>query len=469
MQQGPSGRSQVVDYLLKATRKGGPLAASGIHGRLGDLGTIPSEYDLAVSLATGMLDAIVVDTPEAAQKCVSYVRDKGRITCIVLKELGDMSAKMATAPVGIPNVAQRLFDLITPSTSAVRPAFYTALRDTLVVRDLDTAVNVAYEGGRAKWRVITLDGNLIDQSGTMSGGGKAIRSGGGMGPRSGRSSSSEADVTEATVKRLETDLAAAQSRLQECRAALADSSKRLKDSKQKLKSCEIELEKIELAVNLINEQISDISGRMLALERECELSVEERNEISSIESKIHDVSRRIAASSPDQASLQREAKRLQTEIMEIGGPKLKRAQAKVDAASNSIETLSSSLSAAEVAEGTASKQLNKARTAKEKSEKDQDKALERQKALLTEQADMEKEAEIVMVAMEEAKSAAEAHEEVLKNITKEHAVLKEKLNIIGQTEVDLTTSFDEFSKVYSFICQDAYPNEENRFNHMLDY
>jgi structural maintenance of chromosome 4 len=159
LQQGPSGRApETVEYLLKATRKGGPLAGAGVHGRLGDLGSIPAEYDLAVCLATGMLDAIVVDTAEAAQRCVSYVRDKGRVSCIVLKELQNTAAKMDSPPAGLPAGAKRLFDLITPASAAVRPAFYMALRDTLVVKDLDAAVAAAYEGGRARWRVITLDG-----------------------------------------------------------------------------------------------------------------------------------------------------------------------------------------------------------------------------------------------------------------------------------------------------------------------
>lgn len=257
LQQGSSsGRSEVVDHLLKATKKGGPLAAAGVHGRLGDLGTIPQEYDLSVCLATGnMLDAVVVDSAEGAQRCVQYVRDKGRITCIVLKELKIDPSKMDGAPSGMPTGAQRLFDLITPVNAAVRPAFYTVLRDTLVVRDLDSAVSVAYEGGRAKWRVITLDGNLIDQSGTMSGGGKPTKSGGGMGPSRGGQGRAEGGITEQTVRNLEGEVLSAQARLQECRAALQDSTKSLKENKQKLKSCEIEVGSVTsilLSVVLIN-------------------------------------------------------------------------------------------------------------------------------------------------------------------------------------------------------------------------
>merc|ERR1719203_2129506 len=63
----------------------------GVHGRLGDLGTIPKKYDVAVSTACGMLDAIVVDTTEDAQAVINFIRreDLGRATCICLQKIKD--------------------------------------------------------------------------------------------------------------------------------------------------------------------------------------------------------------------------------------------------------------------------------------------------------------------------------------------------------------------------------------------
>ncbi len=54
-------------------------------------------------------------------------------------------------------------------------AFYFGLRDTLVCEDLDTATNIAY--GPVRYRVVTLQGHLIDISGTMSGGGRPKKGG----------------------------------------------------------------------------------------------------------------------------------------------------------------------------------------------------------------------------------------------------------------------------------------------------
>lgn len=45
----------------------------------------------------------------------------------------------------------------------MRPAFYYAIRDTLVANDLDQASRIAY--GRVRYRVVTLKGELIETYG----------------------------------------------------------------------------------------------------------------------------------------------------------------------------------------------------------------------------------------------------------------------------------------------------------------
>ena len=72
-QQNGSGRKHVeLEKIMAAAKKGGPLADAGILGRLGDLGTIPAEYDVAISTACGLLDHIVVETTEGITSSVSY-------------------------------------------------------------------------------------------------------------------------------------------------------------------------------------------------------------------------------------------------------------------------------------------------------------------------------------------------------------------------------------------------------------
>lgn len=81
------------------------------------------------------------------------------------------------APVG----AKRLFDLVVPNlsdeekeqdsdVSPYKVLFYQALHNTLVAEDIDTASDLAY--GKDRWKVVTIDGALIESSGVVTGGGQ---------------------------------------------------------------------------------------------------------------------------------------------------------------------------------------------------------------------------------------------------------------------------------------------------------
>lgn len=162
---------------MNASKKGSELGDVGVLGRLGDLATIPEKYDIAVSTACGaMLDNIVVQTTAGAQRCLEFLRkhNLGRASFIPL----DKQKKGAhDHQVETPENAPRLFDLIVPSNFSVTPALFLAVGNTLVAPDMDTATRWAYDFPK-RWRVVTLKGDLIETTGTMSGGGKTTRSGG---------------------------------------------------------------------------------------------------------------------------------------------------------------------------------------------------------------------------------------------------------------------------------------------------
>ena len=169
-------RSRAVSSILKAARKDGELSRAGILGRLGDLATIDQKYDVAVSTACGMLDHIVVHTTAGAQRCLAFLRkyNLGRANFVPLDK---MKKGAHDRVVETPEGAPRLFELITPSNYAITPALYLGVGNTLVAPDLETATRWGYDFGK-RWRVVTLDGQLIETSGTMSGGGKSSRKGG---------------------------------------------------------------------------------------------------------------------------------------------------------------------------------------------------------------------------------------------------------------------------------------------------
>lgn len=67
-------------------------------------------------------------------------------------------------PIQTPERSPRLFDMVRVKDESVRPAFYFALRDTLVAQDMEQATRMAFQGDR-RWRVVTLKGQIIEMAG----------------------------------------------------------------------------------------------------------------------------------------------------------------------------------------------------------------------------------------------------------------------------------------------------------------
>ena len=119
---------------------------------------------------------MVVDTVAQGQACINVLRTQnvGRASFMVLEKL---STDRINERIQTPDNVPRLYDLIKPKDPKFLPAFYKAVGNTLVADDLEQANRIAF-GSSKRWRVVTLAGQLIDSSGTMSGGGNHVARGG---------------------------------------------------------------------------------------------------------------------------------------------------------------------------------------------------------------------------------------------------------------------------------------------------
>ena len=136
-----------------------------------------ARYDIAITTACSALNHFVVETTSGGQACVEFMRQHnlGVATFIILNKISGAAADMKRTWKQVPST-RRLFDLVKVPNERLRPAFYHALRNTLVARTLDDGMKVAYANGRVIHRVVSLDGQIIERNGTMSGGGSRVRS-----------------------------------------------------------------------------------------------------------------------------------------------------------------------------------------------------------------------------------------------------------------------------------------------------
>ncbi|KAK6089985.1 hypothetical protein P3W45_001031 [Vairimorpha bombi] len=134
----------------------------GVVGRLKDIGEVEPKYELPLKISCTRLNNIVVDTTQTAEKCIEIVKKNNlpRSTFIILDKIQEMP-KLENQSLPY------MFEFVN-CDKKYKKCFYFSLTDTLLADNLDKAQNHAF--GKARKRVVTLDGKLIEKSGIMTGG-----------------------------------------------------------------------------------------------------------------------------------------------------------------------------------------------------------------------------------------------------------------------------------------------------------
>eukprot|EP00548_Thalassiothrix_antarctica_P014783 CAMPEP_0194173054 /NCGR_PEP_ID=MMETSP0154-20130528/7439_1 /TAXON_ID=1049557 /ORGANISM="Thalassiothrix antarctica, Strain L6-D1" /LENGTH=1322 /DNA_ID=CAMNT_0038885969 /DNA_START=60 /DNA_END=4024 /DNA_ORIENTATION=+ len=372
-QQARGGRNPTVRSILEAAGPNGALSKVGIVGRLGDLATIDPKYDVAVSTACGMLDHIVVQTTAGAQRCLQYLRQKnlGRANFIPLDK---MSKGAHDRPVKTPEDAPRLLDLIQPSHFRIQPALYLGVANTLVAPDLETASRWAYDYNK-RWRVVTMDGGLIETSGTMSGGGKTKRKGGMR--LSNHKQQQQQQRQKAELPSMDVDFQAldkeaqkAGEELQKCRKRRREIQKLIPQLTKQLKSLIVKKPKLDLEIESCDTTRETLTERLPELEAGCQLSKKDQAKLEDLEVVVEQRQKEMKAAEKQCENLEKEQKLLQKAILDAGGPGLKKQQAKCNKVLKNLQERQSDINKAKVEVKTSQKKVKKAQSEEKKVEKE---------------------------------------------------------------------------------------------------
>lgn len=347
-------QGNVLSGLMRLKESG---RIEGFHGRLGNLGTIDREYDVAISTACPSLENLVVDSVAVGQQCIEYLRKNnlGRANFICLKELAGRDLSAVETPEGVP----RLFDLVQSKDDIFHSAFFSVLQNTLVAKDLEQANRIAY--GARRWRVVTLDGQLIDVSGTMSGGGTRVA-------RGGMSSKLVAETSKQQVSKLEVDRDEQEEQFRAFQLRQQELEGTLKQLRNELPQMETAKQKGSLEVDSLNRNLADAQRRMSELDTSEQPSKSDDARIGVLEKQIAQLQKGVEKLRAETAGIEAEIKDLQDKIMEVGGVRLRGQKAKVDGLKEQIETLTEEISSAEVMRSKAEKQKSKYQKAFEEAE-----------------------------------------------------------------------------------------------------
>ena len=153
-----SNFGRAVDTIMNAKLR-------GVHAPLVKLGTVDKEFSVAMEVAFGgRMAHIVVDDEHVAGVAIELLKSSnaGRATFIPLNKIKKAPTRLQLPrDKGVIDFAINLVDF----DDEYIDAFYYAVGDTIVVEDLESAKKLI-----GKYRMVTLQGELLEKSGSMTGG-----------------------------------------------------------------------------------------------------------------------------------------------------------------------------------------------------------------------------------------------------------------------------------------------------------
>ena len=426
-------QGNVLKGLMRLKESG---RVDGFHGRLGNLGAIDERYDVAISTACPSLENMVVDSVDVGQQCIDYLRKNnlGRANFILLDRL----ARKELGPISTPEDVPRLFDLVKPKDDKFAPAFYSVMQNTIVARDLEQANRIAY--GVKRWRVVTLDGQLIDVSGTMSGGGTRVAKG-------AMSSKLVAETSKEQVQQLELDRDELEKQFAAFEAKQRELEGMLVEKQEEIPRLDTLIQKTQLEIDSSTRGVSDAETRYRELIDEHKGSKTDEAQQMALQRQILTFQKDIDKLHGETANLEAEIQALQDKIMEVGGVRLRNQKAKVDGLKEQIGLLNEEVLTAEVAKS----KNEKLKVKHEKAHADAENelaavAIEREK-LEADIATQAKDASSYKAEAEEAKEALETRKEALVTLKAELDSQTSALDSTRATEIEMRNKLEENQKI----------------------
>ena len=167
MEKEYEGFSKAVRVVMQESDR---KRLQGIHGPVSKLIRVEDAYTIAVEIALGSaMQQIVVDNEQCAKAAIQHLKrtDSGRATFLPMtvvkgRMLNEQGVERSNGFVGI------AADLVH-----CEPKYRDIVKDllgrTVIAEDMDSAIAIANRFGH-RFRIVTLDGQIINAGGSMTGG-----------------------------------------------------------------------------------------------------------------------------------------------------------------------------------------------------------------------------------------------------------------------------------------------------------
>ncbi len=242
-----SNFGRAVDTIMNAKLR-------GVHAPLVKLGTVDKEFSVAMEVAFGgRMAHIVVDDEHVAGVAIELLKSSnaGRATFIPLNKIKKAPTRLQLPrDKGVIDFAINLVDF----DDEYIDAFYYAVGDTIVVEDLESAKKLI-----GKYRMVTLQGELLEKSGSMTGGTR-LRTGLSF----SQNDDDELNKFKDRLKEMEQKLASLENKKTSLEAKLEDVRGKYSDSMSEFSKSKVELDNMNQnyanSENILKEKVDFIAS-----------------------------------------------------------------------------------------------------------------------------------------------------------------------------------------------------------------
>ena len=287
------GYTKSVKELLKHSESVKDLG-KGMHGVLANVIDVEEKYQIAIEMALGMtLQNIVTDTKEDAKKLVEYLRKNnlGRASFLPIESIsGQKLSDIKIKESGFLGIAS---DLITYNKK-YEQIVLSFLGKTVIVDNMNTAISISKQY-KNKFRIVTLEGDIINHTGGITGGSIVKKSVNILGRgKEIEKLQKEIEILKKKVQNLEKEkqeyiegledvfetIECFTSELQEIQITYATKKQKLQYINENIQKFEDKKQKLKLEKEMLSNNIKEMDVTIKGLEIKIEKIDKESNELN---------------------------------------------------------------------------------------------------------------------------------------------------------------------------------------------
>ncbi len=264
LEKNMEGYSGSVKAVMREAKRG---TLRGIHGPVSQLITVDSKYAAAVETALGAaVQNIVTDDESAAKRAISYLKESraGRATFLPMTSIKPRPFREdgLESCAGFIDMADRLLEC----DSEYQPIIKSLLGHTAVADNIDSAIAISKRFSH-RFKVVTLDGQVMNAGGSMTGGSRGQNAG-------ILSRGNDIEQLKKTVAKLEKELAERQERYKELSGEVSAAQAEYDGVTAELQKAQEEKIRREGELRMIDDKIETAESALNDLEAEKRTSAE---------------------------------------------------------------------------------------------------------------------------------------------------------------------------------------------------